>query len=287
MNCRLAIAMALVVLPLYLPAAPSRLDALPAAIAQLERLNGGRIGVAVLDSATGQRFGFRADERFPMCSTFKFLLVSAVLQRVDRHREMLNRAVSIPQKPLLYNSPLTEAHAGGSMTIGALCHAALIQSDNTAANLLLESIGGPAGITGFSRRIGDQVTRLDRFELALNESLAGDPRDTTSPSSMAGDLRAVLLGSLLSSASRGQLTSWMEASLTGLDRLRARLPEGWRTADKTGSNGHDTTNDIAVIWPAGGPAIVVAVYITQCAGPESKRSALIAQVGRLVSESIP
>jgi beta-lactamase class A len=268
-------------------ATPSRFSALPTAIAELEQLNGGRIGVAVLDTATGERSGFRADERFPMCSTFKFLLVSAILQRVDGHQETLERAIAIPPKPLISNSPLTEQHAGGSMTIAALCHAVLTRSDNTAANLLLESLGGPASITSFSRSIGDQVTRLDRTEMALNESLAGDPRDTTSPTAMAGDLGAVLLGSVLSSASRRQLTSWMEASLTGLDRLRAGLPDGWQAADKTGSNGGNTTNDIAVLWPAGEPAIVVAVYITQCAGPESKRSAILARIGKLVTASFP
>jgi beta-lactamase class A len=273
-------------LPRLVTAAPGRLTALPAALSQLEQANGGRLGVAVLDTASGERSGHRADERFPMCSTFKFLLASAVLQRVDRHQETLHRAITIPPKPLLVNSPLTGPHAGGTMTLGALCHAALTESDNTAANLLLDSIGGPANITGFSRSIGDTVTRLDRMETSLNESLAGDPRDTTSPRAIADDLKSVLLGSVLKPASRDQLTRWMKASLTGLERLRARLPRGWQAADKTGSNGQHTSNDIAVLWPAGKPPVVVAAYITQCTGPESKREAMLAEVGRLVGESL-
>jgi beta-lactamase class A len=172
------------------------------------------------------------------------------------------------------------------MTIAALSHAALTRSDNTAANLLLESIGGPAGITGFSRSIGDPVTRLDRTETSLNESLAGDPRDTTSPAAMAGDLQSVLLGDNLSRPSRNQLTLWMEASLTGLERLRAAMPADWRAADKTGANGKDTSNDIAVLWPPGKPPVIVAAYITQCAGPESKRTGMLAEIGRLVRESL-
>ena len=251
----------------------------------IEHSNGGRLGVAVLDTATGERSGYRADERFPMCSTFKFLLVAAVLQRVDRHQETLDRTIAIPPKPLLFNSPLTGLHAGGTMSIAALCHAALTQSDNTAANLLLESIGGPASITHFSRSIGDSVTRLDRMEPSLNESLAGDPRDTTSPAAIAGDLKSVLLGNVLSSASRDQLTLWMEANRTGLERLRAKLPEGWRAANKTGSNGVHTSNDIAVIWPAGKQPIIIAVYITGCIGSESKRASMIAEIGKLVRES--
>jgi beta-lactamase class A len=273
-------------LPGFLRAAPLRFSRLPVAFAQLEQLNGGRLGVAVLDTGSGGRAHYRAGERFPMCSTFKFLLASAVLRRVDAQQETLERALAIPAKPLLFNSPLSEPHAAGTMTIAALCHAALTRSDNTAANLLLESIGGPPGITAFSRSIGDTVTRLDRMETSLNESLAGDPRDTTSPAAMAGDLQSVLLGDILSRPSRDQLTLWMEASLTGLERLRAGLPGDWRAADKTGANGRDTSNDIAILWPPGKPPVIVTAYITQCAGPESKRAAVLVEIGRLARETL-
>jgi beta-lactamase class A len=280
------VAMTALALPRFLQSAPVRLSALRKAFATLEQVNGGRLGVAVLDTSTGERPGHRADERFPMCSTFKFLLVSAVLERVDRRQEMLDRGIAIPRGPLLFNSPLTEPHAGGTMAVAELCRAALTRSDNTAANLLLESIGGPAGVTSFSRSIDDRVTRLDRMETSLNQSLAGDPRDTTSPAAMAGDLKSVLLGDVLSPASRQQLTQWMEANFTGLDRLRANLPEGWRAADKTGSNGEHTSNDIAVLWPVDRPPVLITAYITQCMGPESKRAAMLAEIGKLVRDSL-
>jgi beta-lactamase class A len=272
--------------PWVLHAEPRRFAKLAAAFAQLEEANGGRLGVTALDTASGERSEYRGDERFPMCSTFKFLLASAVLQRVDGHRETLHRAVAIPSKPLLSHSPLTEPRAGRTMTVGALCHAVLTQSDNTAANLLLETIGGPAGVTRFARSIRDTVTRLDRNELSLNESLPDDPRDTTSPTAMAGDLNSILLGEVLTRPSRNQLTTWMEANVTGLDRLRAKLPAGWRAVDKTGANGEHTSNDIAVLWPIGKPPIIVAAYITQCTGPESKRAAILAKIGELVRESV-
>jgi len=280
------VAMTALALPRFLRGAPKRFIALPADLAQLEKANGGRLGVSVVDTATGERSGYRADERFPMCSTFKFLLGAAVFERVDRRQESLDRAITIPPKPLLHNSPLTEPRAGETMTVADLCHAALTRSDNTAANLLLESIGGPAAITRFYRSIGDSVTRLDRMEPELNDSVASDPRDTTSPAAIADDLKAVLLGAVLSTTGRRQLIDWMEASLTGLDRLRAKLPEGWRAADKTGSDGEHTSNDIAVLWPVAAPPIVIAAYITQCHGPESKRAAMLAEIGRLVRVSL-
>jgi beta-lactamase class A len=273
-------------LPPLLQGATRRFDSLAAALARLERHNGGRLGVSVLDTASAEHAGYRADERFAMCSTFKFLLAAAVLQRVDRDQENPQRLVSIPSAPLIAHSPLSAPHAGGAMSVAQLCQAILIQSDNTAANLLLESIGGPAGLTNFARSLGDTVTRLDRWELELNEALAGDVRDTTSPDAMTSDLKAILLGDVLSSGSRNQLTEWMVANQTGLDRLRANLPPAWRVADKTGNNSEHTSNDIAVIWPAGKPPLIVCAYITQCPGPDAKRASMLARIGELVRRCI-
>ena len=275
------LSLAALAVPAFAYADSKRCKAIEAKLVQLERTNGGRLGVVVFDTATGERCGLHADERFPMCSTFKFLLAAAVLQRVDRHEEKIDRAIAIPPKPLIGNSPLTEPHAGGTMTVAQLCEAALIRSDNTAANLLLETIGGPSDITKFCRSIGDEMTRLDRTETSLNEAKPGDSRDTTTPSAMADDLNKILLGDVLSPAARGQLTAWMQANQTGLDKLRASVPKGWRVADKTGSNGETTTNDIAVFWPMGRRPIVVTAYITECPGPDSKRAAMLKRVGEL------
>ncbi|NYF81361.1 class A beta-lactamase [Granulicella arctica] len=276
-----------VMLPRVLRAETSgRFRGLPASLAQLEKANAGRLGVAVFDTGSGERSGYRVDERFAMCSTFKMLLAAAVLQRVDAGREHLDRAVAIPAKPLVHYSPLTEEHAGGSMTVAELCHAILTRSDNTAANLLLDTLGGPGGITRFARSIGDTVTRLDRTETSLNEALPGDPRDTTSPAAMVGNLRAVLLGDVLSAAMRNQLVEWMVANKTGDNSLRAGLPHDWRVGDKTGSNGETTTNDIAILWPVNRKPVLVTAYLTECAGPEEKRKAVLAEVGRLVAVAL-
>ncbi|HEV2702139.1 MAG TPA: class A beta-lactamase [Steroidobacteraceae bacterium] len=280
---RRLLALSLLALP-ELGLSRARFAALPAMFEELERRNGGRVGVTVLDTATGEVVQHRGSERFAMCSTFKFLLAAAVLQRIERHQESADRPIAIPDAPLLSHSPLTAPHAGATMPILQLCQAIVTQSDNTAANLLLGTLGGPPGITAFARSIGDGVTRLDRTELALNEALAGDPRDTTTPAAMASNLHGIIVGSVLSAPSRDRLTSWMVACETGLDRLRADLPSGWRAADKTGTNGTHTSNDIAVLWPPNRPPLIVAAYITQCPGPESKRTRMLAQIGRLIRQ---
>jgi beta-lactamase class A len=254
--------------------------------ARLERDSSGRLGVAVLDTGSGDSIGYRKDERFAMCSTFKMLLAAAVLKRVDAGKEKLDRTVAIGVTGFLPNSPVSQEHAGRTMTIRELSAAIVTRSDNTAANLLLASIGGPPEITRFARSLGDTVTRLDRIETTLNEALPGDPRDTTSPGAMVANMRMLLVGDRLSAPSREQLIEWMRANKTGDERIRAGLRSGWRVGDKTGSNGDNTTNDVAIIWPGNRAPVLVAAYLTMCAGPESKRNAVLAEVGREVAKCI-
>ena len=252
--------------------------------AQIEASVGGRLGVAVLDAASGELTGHRLDERFPMCSTFKALAVALMLARVDAGQERLDRRIVVPRGALLKWAPVARQHVGGAgMTVGELCEAAITVSDNTAANLLLESSGGPAGVTTFARRLGDDVTRLDRTEPTLNEARPGDPRDTSTPRAMAQTLRRVLLGDALSEAGRAQLVRWMSATTTGAQRLRAGVPFDWRVADKTGTGDLGSTNDIGVLWPPRRAPLVVVAYLTQCSAPPDARAAALADVARSVT----
>lgn len=234
-------------------------------IAKIERTLGARIGLYGQTLSGDRRIGHRADERFAMCSTFKLLLAATVLRRVDRGEEHLDRVVPYGTADLLSYAPITRAHVGeGAMTVEALCAAAVMLSDNTAANLLLAQLGGPSQVTAFARRLGDPVTRLDRIEPALNVVPPGDVRDTTSPESIAGDLRRLVFGDALSQASRARLTGWLVDCRTGLTRIRAGLPAGARAGDKTGTwdaPGVVTANDVAVIWPARGGPLLLAVYV--------------------------
>lgn len=253
----------------------------------IEQRVGGRLGVAVLDTGSGQRFEYRAAERFPLCSTFKLLAVAAVLQRVDSGREQLARRVPYGRADLLDYAPVTKAHVQhGGMTIAALCAAALTYSDNTAANLLLQSLGGPAVVTAFARSLGDQMTRLDRTEPTLNTALSGDDRDTTTPAAMLEDMRAILLGDVLAAASRRRLSDWLIASTTGAARLRAGLPAGWRVGDKTGTGDNGAANDVAIVWPPQRAPLLIAAYLVEGDADAGARNAALADVARLVADSV-
>ena len=250
-----------------------------------------RLGVGVIDTHTGTRYGYRENERFPMCSTFKAVASGFVLHRVDQGKEQLDRRVRFSKTDLVDYSPGTEKHVGGDgMTVADLCTAMTTLSDNTAANLMLASFGGPAGLTACLRPMADATTRLARNEPALNRAIPGDPRDTTTPAAMAATLRALALGSVLSPASRKQFVAWLVDNRTGDTRLRAGVPAGWTVGDKTGTGTNGTHNDIAVIWPAGaagrGP-LIVTTYLTEAAATAPKlRDAAIVEVARWVAASV-
>jgi beta-lactamase class A len=181
---------------------------------------------------------------------------------------------------------VTKQHVGQEMSVAELCDAMVTLSDNSAANILLASMGGPSSITTLARSLGDEITRLDRIEPDLNEATPGDARDTTTPAAMAKNLKALATGNALSVASRDQLIAWLVACKTGDAKLRAGLPKSWRVGDKTGAGNHGSSNDVAVIWPDGRPPVIVTSYLTETAAPDDKRNATHAAVGRAVATAI-
>ena len=246
-----------------------------------------RLGVAALDTGSGRTVRFDADSRYAMCSTFKLPLAAAILGAVDRGGLSLSDEISFGEADLLTYAPVVRANLRrGELTIERLCAAIVQVSDNSAANLLLRRIGGPAGLTRFIRGAGDRVTRLDRFEEELNSNLPGDPRDTTTPAAMLGLMRSLLLGNALRPSSREKLIGWMEGATTGLKRLRAGLPPGWRAGDKTGNGANGAANDIAIAWPPERPPILIASYISGAEVDDEARHAAHAAVGRIVAGAL-
>jgi beta-lactamase class A len=262
---------------------PAQAKAAPAFLTDYERQTGGRIGLYAENTRTGAKIAWRADERFVMCSSFKASLAACVLARVDSGQERLDRMVAYRAADLLDYAPVAKANlAKGALSVADMCEAAVELSDNTCANLLLARIGGPAALTAFWRSTGDKVTRLDHNEPALNRSRPGDPRDTTTPAAMAGNLRRLVLGKVLSAASRDRLTGWMINCKTGDNRLRGGLPKTWRIGDKTGNNGDDAAGDIAVGWRENGDPVLISAYVQGGKPTQTQIEAVFAEVGRLV-----
>ncbi len=264
------------------------------ALQALEARAGGRLGVGILHTVSGRMVGHRLDERFAMCSTFKLPLAGVILHEADAGRLDLEEVLRFTEKDLISHAPVTTTHLReGGMTVAALAEAAQVTSDNVAANLLLKRLGGPAGFTAKLRALGDETTRLDRYELALNVVRAGDVRDTTTPRAMAETVARFVAGDVLTPASRDRLIAWTVATTTGLQRIRAGLPAGWRAGDKTGTAMAgvmtDKYNDVAVCWPPDRPAIVVSAYYDTAVQSKEIRDdlqAVLADVGRIAASTV-
>jgi beta-lactamase class A len=273
-----------------LPKAPAR-KAPTEELVALEAKAQGRLGVGILDTATGELVGHRPDERFAMCSTFKLPLAAEVLRDVDAGRRKLDQFIPYSKGDMVSHAPVTGANlAAGGMTIGELAKATQITSDNPAANLILRELGGPEALTQRFRLAGDPVTRIDRYEPMMNFVVGDDPRDTTSPAAMAGLIARYLTTDYLSKASKDLLIDWMVETQTGAKRLRAGFPPEWKAGDKTGTGMADGMldkyNDVAIFWPPGrAPIIVAAYYETAIAYGDIRDEfqAVLAEVGRIAS----
>jgi beta-lactamase class A len=242
--------------------------------------------VAALNTAGGAQLNYRASERFALCSTFKVLAASAILRRSATEPGLLQRRIFYTKDAVVAWSPITGRHIDRGMTIAEICAAALQYSDNTAANLMIRLLGGPAGVTAFARSIGDDTFRLDRWETSLNDAVPGDPRDTSTPGAMLRDLQLLAMGDVLGEAERARLVQWMRGNTTGAKRIRAGVPAGWSVADKTGSGDYGTSNDIGLAWPPGKPPIVLAIYFTQHAKAAALRDDVVAAATRIVVEAL-
>lgn len=253
-------------------------------IGALERRHNAYVGLFAADLDDGRSISHRGQEAFAMCSTFKGYASARVLQLVAGGELTLDQEVFVDPAAIVANSPRTQPRAGSDMTFDELCQAALQVSDNTAGNLLLKTIGGPPAITAFARSIGDPSSRLDRWETELNSAVPGDPRDTSTPEALGGGYRDLLTGDALAPPQRQQLEDWMRANETS--SVRAALPPGWTTADKTGSGDYGSTNDVGVAYGPAGQRVLLAI-MTRSQGNDPKAQNLRPLIGELTTLLLP
>lgn len=253
---------------------------------QLERTHGITLGLYALDTGSGRHLAYCADQRFALCSTFKVMLAGAVLHLSQKQPDLLAKRIRFDAKTLVVYSPITQQHVDTGMTVADLCAAALQYSDNTAANLLLDVLGGPAALTAFARRLGDDVFRLDRNEPSLNSALPDDPRDTSTPQAMATSVQRLVLGDGLNTSARQQLQAWLKGNTTGAKRIRAGVPGEWTVGDKTGSGDYGAANDVAVIWPPNRAPWVLTVF-ARATDPKSPwKDAALAEATGIVVQAL-
>ena len=272
--------------PLLFAAPATSIATAQTQLAALEQAAGGRLGVAAWRHGGELRVAYRADERFPLASTFKAMLAGAVLARSVSQPGLLDQHVRYEKKELVTYSPITEKHLADGMSVADLCAATLQYSDNSAANFLMKLLGGPQAVTAFARSIGNTVFQLERWETELNSAIPGEVRDTASPASMAHSLQQLLLENSLPAQQRQQLDTWMRGNTTGDKRIRAGVPAGWQVADKTGSGAYGSVNDIGVAYPASGAPLIIAVYYTREQKKADTNQDIITAATRIVTAAL-
>ncbi|MCC7701623.1 class A beta-lactamase [Janthinobacterium sp. GW460P] len=272
--------------PLLFAAPATSIASAHTQLAALEQAAGGRLGVSAWRQGGELRIAHRADERFPLCSTFKAMLAAAVLAHSASEAGLLAQRVRYEKKDLVTYSPITEKHLADGMTVAELCAATLQYSDNSAANFLMKILGGPQAVTAYARSIGNKEFQLERWETELNSAIPGEVRDTASPASMARSMEQLLLGDGLPAPQRQQLDTWMRGNTTGDKRIRPALPDGWKVADKTGSGAYGSINDIGVAYPPVGAPLVIAVYYTRELKNADNNQDIITAATRIVAAAL-
>ncbi|WP_261886321.1 class A beta-lactamase [Vibrio pomeroyi] len=251
-------------------------------IAQIESRVSERIGVAVYDSATEQTWSYKGDERFPMMSTFKTLACANLLYDHENEGLDLESNVGVKSDELIAWSPVTKAFVGKEISLRDACAATMEMSDNTAANIVLGSIGGPNGLTEFLRSMGDSKTRLDHIEPDLNHARPGDERDTTTPKTMVKTLNELVYGNVLSEESRVQLNNWMMDNKVSDGMIRSILPDGWKIADRSGAGAYGSRAITAIVWSETRAPLIISISLTETELTIPERDAVINEIGELI-----
>ena len=255
---------------------------------RLEASFQGRIGAFALDTGTGEAISYRGNERFAMASTFKAIAVAAILDKARRSDPgLLDRRIRWGRGDLMPNSPVTGKYLDTGRTVAQLCHASITFSDNTASNLLLQQLGGPAGLTRYFHSLGDPISRLDSFEIAMNDWRPGQQRNTTTPAAMGQSLVKVTVGSALAGPDRTRLIGWLRANTTGDRRIRAGLPVNWTIGDKTGTPGsYGGAHDIAIAWPPSGAPLIIAIYTNRRSAGAAPDEGVVADTATILARGL-
>lgn len=256
-------------------------------IAQLANGDRGRIGVAAMDLATGERIGVLDDQMFPMASTSKVAVAATFLELVEQGKYSLTSEfpLLIPVGSARFSSPAAPVREGEYMSAHQLIEIMIARSSNPATDALLRVVGGPKKVNDWMRRngftefsINRDIATLVRDDGEFDPASHIDKRDAATPREMLDFLAALYQGKILKPQSRQVLLDAMAKTRTGKRRIPAQMPEFVQVSHKTGSLSN-TSSDIGIIEGPDGRAIAVAIYVTG-QGSRAAREDRIATIAR-------
>jgi beta-lactamase class A len=255
-----------------------------------------RIGAAVINVHTGDTLTFHNEDRFPMQSVYKFPVALAMLHQIDQRKFALDQRIHVSNNDLLPNtwSPLREKYPNGNveLTLDEIIAATVAQSDNNGCDILFRLLGGPANVDRYIRSLGISRMTITATEQEMHTAWNIQYQNWSSPFAMATLLYRFYHDSILSTASRDYLWRIMVNTVTGVNRLKGKLPEGTIVGHKTGSSGTNdagmaaATNDVGIVMMPGNIPVVIVVFVSDSSAPESDRDAVIAEIAHAVWEEL-
>ncbi|MGL5937331.1 MAG: class A beta-lactamase [Phocaeicola sp.] len=247
-----------------------------------------KLGVAVMDLATGENYSINSEEHFPMQSLFKLHLSLLVLHCVDQGRFNLTDTLQFNQSELYEHlwSPIRQAHPNGTanLPLSEVIAYTIQQSDNSGCDKLIKLVGGIECLNRYLQSIGVEGVNIEDNEWQLQSDWNKQFRNWTTPSSSIGLLRLINSGTLLSAESQSFLWKTMFATASG--SIRNLLPNGSQIAHKTGYSGQNeegvtaANNDIGIMVLPNGKRIAYAIFITNSIESNAFNYEVIAAIGR-------
>ncbi len=252
-----------------------------------------RIGIAVIVNGT-DTISINGKRDFPMMSVVKFPLALIVAQWIDANGISLNDSIAFSDKDLKENtySPMLKWYGKkrNTMTVRELLEWSLVESDNNAADILLNHVGGISGATKIMRKIGVP----DNIEIGASEDdMHRDPYlsylNRTTPLAMAQLFDRFDTEMRNTSLSYSEIATMLEQCRTGIDRLVAPLLSSDATiGHKTGTGFPTPDGRISAINDCGygnlsnGERYSIAVFVADSGYDMSETSAIIAEISRIV-----
>lgn len=290
-----------------------------AEIARLGALSKGRVGVTARHLGNGYSLAVADDTMYPPCSTVKMPLAAAVLDKVDRRELKLTELVEVRQAEM---NPIgigdDYPHAGVALSVANLVEATITRSCNTCTDVLFRLVGGPAGVMSYLERVGlreFQILRTMRVALAVmhevplpaedvsmrdylrsqpvevldarnrtNAEFHHDQRDMCTPRAMQSLLERIWKGDLLRPESQQFLLDVMSRTVTGEQRIRARLPPGTKYASKSGSGAGSAVDVGYLTLPDGRGTVALTAFVMASPLSMAEREAVLVDIGRLLGD---
>ena len=305
------------------------LEAMGARIRALVDSSGASVGVGIRHLESGREWYLEGDKPFMMGSTFKIATAVQLLTLVDQGTERLDRQVPLlpgdifPSGSLLSERFGDPKDPGATLALRRYLELMLVLSDNSATDVVLRQIGGPAAVTARVRALGITGMRIDRTVMDIYADYVGaealppverrnldtliaritsrsqaqlaeaqrayhaSEKDRSTPKAMIELLTKIARREALSPASTEVLLSIMARDETGRQRIRRFLPAGTKTHTKTGSYGTVVANDVGLVELPGGKGwLAIAVFTEDRSTTDTAKLRLIADIAKLAWDQL-